>query len=100
MNDARLYYTPPEDKLFDEVKRVAMELWTKVDPDGNRYGYTTEKHNRIKDIGNIQDNFMYMVAMFDHHNQRMLADHLSPEARTAIRERMIDGGNPPSMIPF
>ena len=78
----------------------AMELWKEVDSDNDKYGYATEKINRIKDIQNVGDNFMYIVAMFDIDNQRLLANRLAEETRTAIRERMIDGGNPSYLIPF
>jgi len=89
----KLYYTPPADEIFDEVRAKAMILWEIIDTDNDKYGYATDKKNRIKDIGNVGDNFMYIVAMFDIHNQRLLANELSEEARNEIRERMIDGGN-------
>ena len=100
MNEPKLYYTPPTDEQFEEVKINAMELWHEVDSNNDEFGYATEKVNAIKDIGNIKDNFMFMVAMFDIHNQALLANKLSPETRTAIRERMIDGGNDPIYIAF
>jgi len=52
-----------------------------------------EKTSRIKDIGNVQDNFMYMLAMFDQNNQRMVISKLSGETKNEVRARMIDGGN-------
>jgi hypothetical protein len=97
---AELYYTPPTDEIFNEVKEKATELWREVDSDNDKYGYATEKINRIKDIANVGDNFMYMVAMFDQGNQRMLADRLAEETRQAIRERMIDGGHSEYLIAF
>jgi DNA-binding MltR family transcriptional regulator len=96
----KLYYTPPSDQEFEEVKKASMQLWEDVDTDKDAYGYATEKKNRIKDITNVEDNFMYMVAMFDDENQALLAEKLSPETRKAIRERMIDGGNPEYLIHF
>jgi hypothetical protein len=94
------YYTPPTDEIFNEVKSVCIELWKEVDIDNDKFGYATEKINRIKDITNISDNFMYMVAMFDISNQQLLANKLSDDARQAIKERMIDGGNLPEYIVF
>lgn len=95
-----LYYTPPADELFAEVKEKAIELWHEIDRDNDKYGYATENENRIKDITNVEDNFMYMVAMFDINNQALLAQKLSPEARLAIRERMVAGGQPDYYIVF
>ena len=93
----KLYYTPPTDKQFNELKEKALEIWKTYD---NAYGYVSEKIGRIKDIKNIGDNFMYMVAMFDPVNQGKLAEKLSEETREAVRERMIDGGTPPEHIKF
>ena len=87
-----LYYTPPSQEIFDEVKAKAIVLWKVVDRDNDKYGYATEKIGRIKDLKNVEDNVMFIVAMFDINNQKLLAGELSEEARQAIRERMIDGG--------
>ena len=72
------------------MKKACMEVWGEK---GNEGGYRDEKIDRIKDIGNIQDNFMYMFAMFDENNQRQVVEKLSGESRKAVRERMISGGN-------
>lgn len=98
--EAKLYYTPPMQRHFQEVKEVAMELWKEIDTDNDKYGYATEKINRIKDIDNVSDNFMYMVAMFDIGNQRLLANKLTEETKKEIRERMVDGGQPEEYIVF
>lgn len=92
-----LYYQPPTDAQFDELKEKAIELWHQYD---NEYGYVDEKVNRIKEITNVGDNFMYMVAMFDYQNMQKLADMLSPETRKAVRDRMLAGGNVEDVIPF
>ncbi len=92
-----LYYTAPKTEQFEEVKEKAIELWNTYD---NEFGYVDEKVNSIKDIGNIRDNFMYIVAMFDIQNQSKLASKLSDETKLEIRNRMVDGGNPPEYIVF
>jgi len=92
-----LYYQAPADELFHEVKKEAIKIWESYD---NTHGYSDDKVGRIKDIENVSDNFMYMVAMFDMPNQGKLASNLSEEARSAIRERMIAGGSPEEYIVF
>lgn len=92
MNEVKLYYTPPRQELFEAVKSRAMELWKEVDTDNDKYGYATEKINRIKDLENIGDNFMTIVAMFDSNNQAKLAARLASETKLAIHKRIIDGG--------
>lgn len=97
---SKLYYTPPSDEIFNQVKSACMELWKEVDTDGDKFGYASSKINSIKDIQNVGDNFMYMIAMFDHLNHRKLTNKLSDEARKEIRDRMVDGGNLSYLIPF
>lgn len=90
-----LYYKPVTDDTFQEIKDAATAIWnTYEDP------YRTEKIERIKDINNIKDNGMYMVAMFDMDNQRKLASLLSKEAKQEIRERLVAGGSPEYLIIF
>lgn len=95
--ETKLYYTEPPQDRFDELKKKAVEVWQTYD---NEFGYVDEKVERIKDIKNVQDNFMYIVAMFDLNNQKILASKLSDETRIEVRLRMVDGGNPPQYIVF
>ena len=94
---SKLYYTAPSDEIFNEIKASAIRIWAGYNDD---HGYATEKTQRILEMKNIEDNAMYMVAMFDQVNQGKLASILSAEAREAIRERMIDGGRPKDLITF
>lgn len=94
------YYEPPPENIFKEVREKATELWREIDTDNDKYGYASEKINRIKNLWNVRDNFMYMVAMFDVGNQRKLADKISQEARQAIRKRMVDVDYPTELIVF
>jgi hypothetical protein len=89
------YYTAPSNEVFEEVKKEAIKIWaTYEDP------YKSEKISRIEDLQNVSDNVMYMVAMFDLPNQMKLSAHLSEEARTAIRERLVAGGGADYYNPF
>lgn len=92
-----LYYTPPPDEIFNEIKLAAIDVWKTFD---DTYQYATGKINRIKDIPNVSDNAMYIVAMFDLENQAVLARLLSAEARWEIASRMRDGEMPDFYNPF
>ena len=96
----KLYYEAPSDEVFEEVKKASMELWAEEYPEATSPFYAKEKISEIENLGNIQDNVMSIIARFDSGNMAKLADKLSQEARLAIRERMIDGGNPEYSIPF
>lgn len=69
-----LYYTAPSNEIFEEMKQACISIWNEKD---DSYGYATEKKNRIKDLQNIDDNFMYMPAMFDAINMEKLRCRLS-----------------------
>lgn len=79
-----LYYTAPSDKIFGEVKQCAIDIWNTYD---DTYWYASEKIDRIREISNIRDNMMLIVAMFDRGNQHKLLASLSDEARKAIDDR-------------
>lgn len=93
----RLYYTPPEQALFDELKEACIEIWKTYD---DTYNYATNKIESIKSLYNISGNFMDMVGMFDMINQEILAQKLSKECSTAIKDRMLSGGTDPKYIVF
>lgn len=88
---SKLYYTPPTQEQFDEVKAKCIEIWKAYD---DTYLYATEKINKIKDLTNVGDNFMYMVAMFDNQNQGKLRRSISDGTRQAIYDRIKSGGMP------
>lgn len=94
---SKLYYTAPTDEIFQEVKQASIKVWNKYD---DSFGYRTEKIESISKLKNVRGNFMYMVAMFDIHNQRELSSYLTDEAKKEIRDRMIDGGQPQEYIVF
>jgi len=75
------YYVAPPQKVFDEIKKVATEIWNTYD---NQFGYVDEKMDRIKDLENIQDNAWFMVAMFDSVNQAKLLSKVSQDTKYII----------------
>jgi len=80
-----LYYTPPSDEVFNEMKQLAIDLWNTYD---NTYWYADEKVDKIKDIENIWDNFMYIFAMFDSDNQSKIMFWASEIVREETRKRL------------
>lgn len=77
------YYTAPSDKIFNEIKDRAIEIWDCYD---DRYGYATEKKDQVKAITNVKDNWGFIVGMFDSDNQQKLLSRLSPEARAKVAQ--------------
>lgn len=84
-----LYYEPAIQEEFEELKKAAIEVWQSYD---DTYGYASEKMDRIKEILNVADNFMYIFAMFDSQNQRKVLGKLSGGTKQAIKERLLAGG--------
>jgi len=74
------YNDTPDQKVFNEIKEVAIDIWKTDDP----CNYATDKINRIKDIDNFKDNAWYIVAMFDLHNQAKLMEAVSEETKQQI----------------
>ena len=75
------YDDTPDQKVFNEIKLEAMEIWKTYD---DQFNYATNKINRIKDIDNFKDNAWYIVAMFDIHNQAKLMEAVSEETKQQI----------------
>jgi hypothetical protein len=98
--DSKLYFTPPSDEHFQELKEKAIELWREIDLGGDQHNYAKGKIDHIKDIINAGHNFMYMVEMFDYYSQTLLAKKLSEGTRRAIRDRMLASGISIFLIPF
>lgn len=93
--DTKLYYAAPSEEAFEEMKKECMTQWGTHD---NTYGYVDEKRARIEKIANVQDNFMYMLAMFDQNGQRGVISRLTFPTQQAVRERMLSGGNSPEHL--
>lgn len=87
-----LYYTPPSQEIFNDVKTSAKMIWHFIDSDNDKYGYASEKCARIDAMENVGDNFMTIVAMFDIYNQVYLSRAITPESRKAVRDRLISTG--------
>lgn len=72
------YYDTPPQEIFDDIKRCAISIWKTYD---DEFGYATEKVSRVEPIENNQDNWLYIVAMFDIHNQAKLISLVQEETR-------------------
>ncbi len=73
----------PSQEIFEEIKKVAIEIWNTYD---NKYGYVTEKLDRINSINNYEDNVVACYRMFDFNNQRLMKSKLSKESIDYINE--------------
>lgn len=80
-----LYYTPPIQSIFEEIQTLAISIWRDYD---DKYSYASNKIAKIKELENIQDNAMYMFAMFDIINQNKMLARLSPSAKQFILSRL------------
>lgn len=93
-----LYYIAPIDAAFDDMKQACIEVWQQYEDQGGMYDYMEEKLSRIRDIKNIEDNFMYMLAMFDMDNQKKVIEKLKAGTQLDVRERLLAGGNDETFI--
>lgn len=82
--DIKLYYTAPNDEVFENCRDCAIKIWKTYKDSPS----ASEKIDRIKNVKNIRDNFMYIVAMFDVFNQKKLLDMVTDETRKSIQDRL------------
>lgn len=75
-------HTAPSDKIFNEIKEAAIDIWKNKYSD--EFGYVTEKITYINSYGNIGDNGAIPYRMFDFYNQIKLMSKLSSEAQEYI----------------
>jgi len=85
MDEARRFYIPPTQEVFEEIKGKAIEIWNGYD---DTYGYATWKIDRIKDMPNHSSNAMVMIQMFDMSNQSKLFVKLGDEGREFMASRL------------
>lgn len=71
----------PTQEIFDDIKRCSIAIWNTYD---NEFWYATEKIDRIKDVTNIRDNALYIVAFFDYINQAKLLALISNESNERL----------------
>lgn len=92
-----LYYTAPSDEAFEDMRQAAARAWEKYKKDDPLYFH--EKMEAVDRVQNVSDNFMYLLAMFDHKNQRECVSYfLLPETRKEVLARLIAGGNETYLI--
>lgn len=84
---ADIYYTPPSNKVFEEVRLAALRFVQARFPYRDSVFWRDEKTAKILRMENVQDNFMYFFAMWDNANQGAFIKTLSPEAQDAYNER-------------
>ena len=82
-----LYFTPPTDKEFDELKEKAVEVWEAYD---DIFWYTRKKIKEVKELQNIGYNFMTIFGMFDLKHQELLIRSLSQETFEEIKKRLAE----------
>ena len=80
----KLFYTPPKDEYFDELKNLCIRFWRCFED----VNYREEKINRIKDLKNEGANFVSMVQMIHQNSREILPKHLSLETRNEISMRL------------
>jgi hypothetical protein len=81
----KLFYTPPREESFNELREVCIRFWKTFD---DKFGYATEKIDRIKDLPNDGPNFVMMVQMIHPVAREVISKLLSLETRNEISMRL------------
>jgi len=80
-----LFYKPPKDENFEELKKICILFWKQFD---DQFGYSSEKINRIIDLPNEESNFIMMVQMIHPLSRKLISKALSLETRNEISMRL------------
>ena len=78
-----IFYTPPPQKIFEEVKIAVKKVWAFYNP-------YHEKIEIINKIQNISSNFMGIIQTLDINNQKKLSKMIGKEAKEEILKRLED----------
>ena len=84
MTTVELFYTPPKDEYFEELRKLCISFWRTFD----EVEYVEEKVNRIKNLTNEGANFVMMVQMIHPVAREIIAKALSLETRNEISMRL------------
>ena len=76
----------PSQEIFDEMKKIATEIWNTYD---NQFWYVDEKLERINELENYADNAMIFYRMFDLPNQNKFISKINnPEIKHYLLNNM------------
>ncbi len=81
-----LYYKEPSDEVFDEVKKWVLKVFKSLE--GKDSLYYKEKESEIKNIGNVKDNMMYLIARLSWNNVKKLVKKLTPKTKKEVYKRL------------
>jgi len=93
-----LFYKPPKDKYFEELKSLCIRFW-EVFPEDTFYDnkrlklekeYANEKIEQIRNLKNESCNFVSMVQMIHQNYRYILSNLLSLETRNEISMRLYE----------
>jgi len=84
MTTVELFYKPPKDECFEELREFCIRLWRSFD----EVAYAEEKINRIKNLKNEGCNFVMMVQMIHPVSREVISKALSLETRNEISMRL------------
>lgn len=90
MMKTKIYYKPPAQKHFDDLKSACIRYFKTFD---NDFGYVDEKIKTLESLENVGGNFMTMVKMFHPLAWEVIAELVTLETRVHISARLEDGGH-------
>lgn len=89
---SKLYYTAPSETVFDEIRVACLMIWSKYQ-EPTQLGYMREKFERVLKTKNIADNYMFLIAMFDMHNQALFAKQLTSSTLNMLIDALVEVDN-------
>jgi hypothetical protein len=84
MTTVELFYTPPKDECFEELRTICIRFWRTFD----EVEYVEEKIDRVKNLKNEGCDFVTMVQMIHPVSREVISKALSLETRNEISMRL------------
>jgi hypothetical protein len=96
MTTVELFYKPPKDECFEELREICIRFWRSFTlphmwderQEQLEIEYVQSKINEIRDLKNEGSNFVSMVQMIHQNSREILAKSLSLETRNEISMRL------------
>jgi hypothetical protein len=88
--ETKIYYKPPKQEYFDDLKSACIRYFKTFD---NDFGYVDEKIKTLESLENVGGNFMTMVKMIHPLAWEVITEIVTLETRVHISARLEDGGH-------
>lgn len=93
----KLYHVPPSNEVFEDLRVACIRVWCSAE---HIYECPNQVLEMIRNIKNVNDNFMVMFSTLDVPNQRKIGLIIKQETKEEILKRLVANGSQTANLPF